>query len=341
MIDELIYSPSDGVSYAVKYLEAARNNIKAGLGLRFPIDEIAESYPVPPLMPGKVLTLQGKSHNGKSMFLDFWKSNLAERLESNHRKEDIIISILAEDMVEEQLAYELMRQAERMNMRGDLSSMDNIKIVAAEIASTPIYYIGSSIARAAESTLMPTMSNVARAIARIIEQRKDKGLDTAVQGVFTDYIQAMPMDNEVIGGMPDKTRRLQVRADFFGLRKMAMKIPAPCVMASQSKQNLGYALGDNMQLPGLYDHQETSAIPQHTDTDFSIWMPKTDLQFGETVTHDSGKAITYTVSDDYAWFRCNKQRGFDPDTLQRLPAGMYWPLRINFETGDFSKRDFA
>ena len=339
MIDDLIYSPSDGVTYAVEYLEKARANIKAGLGLRFPIEKIARDYPVPPLMPGKVLTFQGQSHNGKSMFLNFWKNNLAQRLEDNHRQEDIIISILAEDMVEEQMVSELLAAAEKHNMRGKLSDMDTVKIVAAKIATTPIYYIGSSIKRAKSDAPLPTMSNVARAIARIIEQRKDKGMNTVVQGVFADYIQAMPMDNEVIGMLPDKTRRLQVRQDFFGLRRLAAQIPAPCVMASQSKQALGGHLSDNMYLPGLYDHQETSAIPQHTDTDFSIWMPKTNLKYGTNVTHEGGHPISFTVRDDLAWMRCNKQRGFDPNTLRLLPAGMFWPLEIDFDNGTYSLAD--
>ncbi len=338
-VRSLIYTPAESVSAAVKYVEDARRNIELGLGLRFPIDKIAQEYPVPPLMPGKILTFQGKSHNGKSMFLDFWKSNLAEHLERNHRSEDIIISILAEDMVEEQMAYELMRQAEKMNMRGKMSSMDNIKIVAAEIAATPIYYIGASILRAGESEIQPTMTNIGRAIDMIIEERKDAGKSTNIQGGFADYIQAMPLDNDVLGNMPDKTRRLQVRADFYGLRKLAARLPAPFVLASQSKQTLGGGQPDTMQTPYLYDHQETSAIPQHTDTDFSIWMPKTDLEFGTKQTHKGKHDIMYDVSDDLAWLRCNKQRGFNVETFERLPAGMKWPLRIDYKTGTYDVAD--
>ncbi|MCP4143187.1 MAG: hypothetical protein GY755_23350 [Chloroflexi bacterium] len=335
-IDSLIYSPSDGVSYSVKYLEKARANIKAGLGLRFPIAKIAEEYPMPPLMPGKIFTVQGKSHNAKSMFIDFWKNDLAEKLHENHRKEDIIISVLAEDMVEEALAGELLRQAERQGVRGKLTSMDTVRMVAGEIASTPIYYIGQSIARANENMIKPTMSNVARAIARIIELRKDKGLNTHVQGVFVDYIQAMPMDSEVVGGMPDKVRRLQVRADFFGLRQLAAQIPAPCVLASQSKQKLDGGQAETMQTPYLYDHQETSAIPQHTDADMGIWLPKTSLEYGTTITHKGKRDILYPVIDNLAWISINKQRGFNPETLQKLPAGMKYPLNIDFERGTFS-----
>jgi len=339
MIKDLVYTPQDSVNYAYQYLKKARDNIKAGLGLRFPIKSIAEDYPVPPLMPGKVLTFQGKSHNAKSMFLNFWKNDLAQRLEENHRKEDIIISILAEDMVEEQMISELMHEAGKSNSSGKLLSMDDVKMVSANVASTPIYYIGQSIARARENAPLPTMSNVGRAIAWIVEQRKEKGMNTTIQAVFADYIQAMPMDSEVIGMLPDKTRRLQVRADFFGLRRLAAQIPAPCVMASQSKQKLDGQLGEYMQTPGLYDHQETSAIPQHTDTDFSIWMPKTSLPYNKEVTHEGGKPITYTVTDNLAWARCNKQRGFDPETLQLLPAGMFWPLKIDFERGTFELAD--
>jgi len=331
-VDDLIYSPSDGVSYAVKYLENARKNLAAGYGLRFPIDEIARNYPVPPLMPGKVMTVQAKSHHGKSAYMNFWQNDLAERLADNHRREDIIIAVLAENMVEEALIGEMLRQAERMGKRGELSSMDTVRLVASEIQTTPIYYIGESIARSDDGMPRPTMTNIGRAIGRIIEQRKDKGLKTHIQGVFVDYIQAMPLDNEVLGAMPDKTRRLQVRSDFFGLRRLAVKYKTPCVLASQSKQD--FPAPREMQVPTLYSHQETSAIPQHTDADIGLWMPKNDLPYNELITF---KKISYRVTENIAWMRINKQRGFDPETLKLLPAATeYHPLIMDFNTGTYS-----
>jgi len=335
-IDDLIYSPDQAVSATTNYIQAARDNISKGLGLQFPIPQIAAEYPVPPILPGKVCTVQGKSHNGKSQFLDFWKSDTAKRLMSANRNEDIIISVLAEDMVEEQMAVQLMREAERRNERGQIETMDGILMVAGHLGSVPIYYIGASIERASEKAPSANMTNVERAIFRIIERRANKGQKTTVQGIFMDYIQAMPLDPALLRDMPDKKRALQVREDFFTLRNIAARIPAPVVCASQSKQTLENAAGPNMQTPGLYDHQETSAIAQHTDSDFSLWMPKTSHPFNEIVSHGKDKPIEFRVVDELAWISCNKQRGFDPVTLQRLPANKKWPLKIDFKTGEYS-----
>lgn len=335
-IDDLIYSPDQAISATTAYIQAARDNLKNGLGLHFPIEEIAKDYPVPPLLPGKVCTMQAKSHNGKSMFLDFWKANLAKRIMMSQRNQDIIISVLAEDMVEEQMAAQLMREAERRGERATLEQMDGIMMVATHIGTVPIYYIGASIERANQEIPPASMTNVEKAIMRIIAKRKDKGMETTVQAVFLDFIQAMPLDRELMQVVIDKRRNLQVREDFFTLRKLAAKIPAPIVCASQSKQTLENAPGPNMQTPGLYDHQETSAIGQHTDSDFSLWMPKTSHPYNEVLTHGKDRPIEFRVLDELVWLRCNKQRGFDPNTLQRLPANKAWPLRVDFNTGEYS-----
>jgi len=229
-----------------------------------------------------------------------------------------------------------MREAERRNERGQIETMDGILMVAAHLGSVPIYYIGASIQRANEKAPAATMTNVEKAIFSIIGRRADKGQKTTVQGIFMDYIQAMPLDPTLLRDMPDKKRALQVREDFFTLRNIAARVPAPVVCASQSKQTLENAAGINMQTPGLYDHMETASIAQHTDSDFSLWMPKTTHPFNEVVSHGKDKPIEFRVVDELAWLSCNKQRGFDPVTLQRLPANKKWPLKIDFATGEYS-----
>lgn len=336
-LDGLIYDPSSAVSATVSYIESGRTNIEAGLGLQFPIETIAKEYPVPPLLPGKVLTVQAKSHNGKSMFLDFWKADLARRIQLAQRTQDIIISVSAEDMVEEQMAVALMREAERHGERGRVETMDGILLVSSRLGSVPIYYIGASIERSDRDLPPANMSNVARCVFRIIDRRKDKGLDTIVQGLFLDFIQAMPLDPDLMKVVIDKRRHLQVREDFFALRTLAAKVPCPVVCASQSKQNLENAPGQNMLTPGLFDHQETSAVPQHADSDFSLWMPKTSHPYNEVISHGKDHALEFRVLDNLIWLRCNKQRGFDPSTLKRLPAGKAWPLWIDFDANTFSQ----
>jgi hypothetical protein len=119
------------------------------------------------------------------------------------------------------------------------------------------------------------------------------------------------------------------------MRKLAAVLPAPIVVASQSKAVLEGAPGKDMQTPGLYDHQETSAIAQHTDVDFSLWMPKTEshLLRGEQVMFGM---VKFPVEDNFCWLRVNKQRGIHPVTLRGLPSDRSFPLWIDFETGEYA-----
>lgn len=336
-IDNLIYSRADALSAALGYIEKSRAALERGYGLHFPIPEIASEFPVPPILPPKVVTIQAQSHHGKSMFLSFWKDDLARRLDENPDDRNIAISISTEDMIEEEMAVMLLKEAQKGNTKIDMEKLDGLLIISTQLGSTPFYYIGKSLERARAQTPSMNMTNIGRAIFRIIERRKDKGLDTIVQGVFYDYINATEEDPELMSAVYDKKRNLQVRSDFFYFRDYLMpKIPAPAVVAVQSKQKLDNAKGKNMLTPGLYDMQETSAIPQHTDFDFSLWMPKRTHPYGEVVEHGTSKVVRFAISDELTILQCNKQRGYDLRTLKRLPADKYWFTRIDFNTGKYS-----
>jgi len=336
-IDSLVYNRSDALTAAIEYIRNAREMIEKGYGLHFPIREIAESYPVPPVLPGKSVTVQAQSSHGKSQFLSFWKDDLALRLDENPNPKNIAISISTEDMIEEEMAVMLLKEANKGNTGVSVEKLDGLVIVSTKLGATPFYYIGKSIQRAHTELPPLNMTNIGKAIFRIIERRKDKGLETAVQGVFYDYINATEEDKDLMSAVADKKRNLQVRSDFFYFRDHLLpKIPAPAVVAVQSKQKLDNVKGANMLTPGLYDMQETSAIPQHTDSDFSLWMPKRTHPFGEVIEHGKEKVIRFAVSDELAIIQCNKQRGYDLQTLKRLPSDKYWFTKIDYNTGKYS-----
>jgi hypothetical protein len=336
-IDSLVYSRSEALTAAIEYIRNAREMIEKGYGLHFPIPEIANEYPVPPILPGKSVTIQAQSSHGKSQFLSFWKDDLARRLDENPNPKNIAISISTEDMIEEEMAVMLLKEANKGNTGVAMDKIDGLLVVSTKIGSTPFYYIGKSIERAHTELPPLNMTNIGKAIFRIIERRKDKGMDTTVQGVFYDYINATEEDKDLMSAVVDKKRNLQVRSDFFYLRdNLLPRIPAPAVVAVQSKQKLDNTKGANMLTPGLYDMQETSAIPQHTDFDFSLWMPKRTHPYGEIIEHGKTKLVRFAVSDELAIIQCNKQRGYDLQTLKRLPSDKYWFTRIDYNTGKYS-----
>jgi hypothetical protein len=336
-IDSLVYSRSDALTAAIKYIETAREMIEKGYGLHFPIPEIELEFPVPPILPGKCVTVQAQSSHGKSQFLSFWKDDLAERLDRESNPNNIAISISTEDMIEEEMAVMLLREANKGNTGVTMDKIEGLLIVSTMLGSTPFYYIGKSIERAGGDIPPLNMTNIGKAIFRIIERRKDKGLESKVQAVFFDYLNAAEEDKDLMSSVQDKKRYLQVRSDFFYFRDYLLpKIPAPAVVAVQSKQKLDNAKGMNMLTPGLYDMQEASAIPQHTDFDFSLWMPKRTHPYGEVIEHGKTKVLRFAVSDELAILQCNKQRGYDLKTLKRLPSDKYWFTRIDYSTGKYS-----
>lgn len=334
-VDGLIFDPQDSTADMVNYIKTAREMITAGLGLHFPIELIANEFPVPPVLPGKVVTLGAQSHNGKSMFLDFWKDDTAKRILKANRKQDVIVSVLAEDMVEEAMAVVLMKELERTGEKGNILSEDGLLTLSTRLYGVPVYFIGYSISRP-DVTIGANMTNVERAIFRIVERRKDQNKDTVVNGLLLDYLQAMPLDKEIMGAVIDKRRNLQVAADMQALRRIARRVPCPVVAAVQAKEELKHCPGPNMLIPGLLDMGETKVIGDHTDTNFGLWMPKTSHAWGEIIEHGKTTPLRFRVLTELAWLRCNKQRGFDPFTLQRLPANKSWPLKIDFSSGTYS-----
>ena len=331
-LDRLIYSPTDAVTATTQYIESNRQAIESGLGLLFPIDSIAQEYPIPPITPGSVFTVEAVTSHGKSTFKEFWIGNAADRIRGNESNEHVIISISAEDMVEEQMADTMRREAA---IRGDVESVtmqDGLLEIAAHIGSVPIYYIGMSIARAGMDVPPMNMTNAWLACERIKERRKDKNINTVFMGVFLDYIQAMDLDKELMATVADKRRHLQVSKDFKTFRRLCASLPAPGVCLAQCKTVLSYAPGKNMQTPGLLDIQESSAVAQHTDRAISLWMPKNTHSMNEVLEHGNMK---FKVIPNLVWMRCTKQRGRDPLTLKGLPSGRHWPLWLNFDTGEY------
>ncbi len=335
-VDNLIYDSTESVRDMTDYITNAREMLDAGLGLHFPIQSIAESFPVPPALPGKVITIGAQSHNGKTMFMNFWRDDAVRRIRTENRTQDIIISVIAEDVVEEAMAVALSKLADTMENRGNIETRDGLLSVATKLYGVPIYFIGYSLSRP-DSMAETNMSSVEKAAKRIIEKRKDQNKDTVVQALFVDYLQVLPLDREIMAVIVDKRRNLQVAADMQAMRRIARHLPCPIVAASQAKEELKHAPGHNMLTPGLLDMGETKVIGDHTDSNFGLWMPKTTHPYGEVIEHGKTKPLQFRVIENLMWMRCNKQRGIEPRSLRSLPANRAWPLKIDFSGGTFSE----
>lgn len=286
-----------------------------------------------PLLPWEICAVQGQTHNGKTMFTDWWERETIKHLDEQGQSGDIVHVSYEESM--EAMAFteygRLLDVIPAKLARGEYKDIAKLEIAMTKVGQSRIWRIAESgerpdkdllddpEARAAELTL----SNVYRALRAM--QTGEISNITKIRLLTFDYLQAFPIDPEVRQVAPDAQRRLQVRNDVYRLRKMTVKLQAPILVPVQAKQKLE---GNNppYQIPGIYDGEETAAIAQRFDRIVSLWMPKVTLPVGQAVYRDNEKL--FTVSEDMVFLKVNKQRG-------GLPSGRTFELKV-----DYTKREF-
>jgi hypothetical protein len=262
-----------------------------------------------------------QASNYKSGFLHFWERHLAQQLMDEERTGECIVHISVEECVEEQVLLELGAETGEdagALSRGEVQDWSKLMQAAVKVGQIPIYRVGDSLARADDFPNL-YLSNIIRSLKYLQAELTEKPLRFAA--IFLDYLQALPIDPEVRTGVSqDKQRRLQVRSDIYRCRYMAAFFKCPVIIGVQAKQKLDGAAGMNMQLPGMYDGEESSSIAQRSDRVWTQWMPKQTHTVGDDIEH---KGTSFLVEENLLWGKVAKQRG-------RLPAGRSWRLRIDF-----------
>lgn len=312
-----IYTPAQVSTYGLKAITDAKNNRTRGMGLGI---AGIDGY-FAPVMPGQVCAIIAQTSHYKSGMMHFVEHQGAKQLMVDGRDDEIIIHVSVEECVEEQAFLEFARLSGEdagQLARGSVQNWDLLQAAAVKVGSIPIYRIGDSIARSED---MPNlyMSNMIRSIRTLREDVLD--WHPKIAGIFFDYLQAFPIDPEIKNASHDAQRRLQVREDFYRLRKAAKFFECPVFVGVQAKQNL---VGANppIMLPGIYDGEESSSIAQRADRIITQWMPKMTNPVGATINYG---ASWFKVEENMLWVKVAKQRG-------GLPSGKTWPCRIDFIT---------
>lgn len=303
--EKAIYTPAESATIALDAVRKAEANTQRGLVLPLLSDYFA------PLMPGELCILQAQTSNGKSLFMGDWERQAALQMQAEKRDE-CIVHVSVEDLVETQIFYELGQQTGDMAgdlARGKVLDWNALEIAAVRVGTIPIYRIGSSIARA-EYIPHLHFSNILLAIDYL---RKSWNIKPAA--IFVDYLQALPFDPDVLKTEISNQRRLQVRQDIYRARMAAASFDCPVILAAQSKQSLS---GHNPPffIPGMYDIEETSSAAQRADRIISLWMPKTTYPVGHMLNDEP-------VTENRMWVKVAKQRG-------GLPAGQAFRCEIDF-----------
>jgi len=316
---DAIFTPPETSTYGVeriKLMEAQKHR-----AMPLDIDSIGNYFAA--LMPGEICAVQAQSSNGKSTFMNIWEHSLAKYLKLHGRENEVIFHVDTETSIEGLAMYEIARNSSHSVAdlsRGNVRDWREVMMAAGEIADIDIYRIGASLGRENMPDLY--LSNIYRGIKYAVDGKLlDEPLRPAA--IFVDYLQALPIDPEVKKGAPEMKhqRRLQVREDVYRLRQMSVHFGCPVVVGVQAKQTLSGAPGPNMQIPGLYDGEETSSIAQRFDRMVSLWMPKMTHTIGQTISHGG---MSFDVTEDLMFVKVVKQRG-------GLPSGKSWQCQIDFK----------
>jgi hypothetical protein len=323
-----IYTPQEAARYGLDAIHRMKNQKMRGLDLN--IADIRDYFA--PILPGQLGVIIAQTSHYKSGFLHFWERESAKQLIEENRVNESIIHISVEECIEEQIFLEFARESgeDAGNLaRGEVQDWSRLESAAIYVETVPIYRIGDSIARSEEFQNL-YLSNIIRSLRDLIDG-KITGSKIKPAAIFVDYLQALPFDPEVkgAGGAYSDQRRLQVRQDIYRLRQASTFFDCPVVVAVQAKQHLDGAPSKDIQIPGIYDGEESSGIAQRADRIIQLWMPK--------MTHSTGSFIelnnnSIQVMQNTLFIKVGKQRG-------GFPSGKCWHCMIDFNKNNICPVD--
>lgn len=317
-----IYAPNDVSNLGIAQSDKAQE--LSGYGIELDIKGTTPSVKeyFAPLLNWEICAVQAQTSNGKTMFTNFWMRQIAEQLRRQNRDE-VIIHVSLEESIEAIAFTEFGRILETRPAdfaRGVYPDRNKLLWAKSQVDGVNIWRIANS-AQTPENAPRLTLSNIYRSIQELVTG-SITGEKWKPATVIVDYLQILPIDDEVKSANMKDQRRLQVDSDVARLRKMTTSLECPIIVPLQAKQELN---GNNppYMIPGTYDGMETSGIATRFDRIISLWLPKTSYPVGSTATNKD-KSVAITVEEDQAFMKVNKQRG-------GLPAGMVWELKVNYE----------
>lgn len=314
--DKVNYTPSEVAAYGLKAIEEVQKNAHRAVDCGIP----GLSGYLAPLRPGQVLGIVGQTSHYKSGLLHLIEHNAALQLKEAGRDKEIVVHVSVEEGVEEQAFLEMARvtgmSAGRL-ANGQVDDWMELERAAYKISELPIFRIGDSLAR---SEYIPRLyfSNIFKAIRWLVE---NTGLTPAMIGI--DYLQALPIDPDLRKYDFDNQRRLQVRSDAYRIRELASFFACSVWVACQAKQSLSNVItssGPSLQIPGIYDINESADVAQRFDRLLGIWLPARTYPVGTKLP--IGKP-GLEITPNLLFVKVNKQRG-------GYPAGKTFLYDVDF-----------
>lgn len=321
-----IYAPNETSQLGIDQSQRAEDarNLGIELDIKGTTPSVKEYFA--PLLPWEICAIQAQTSNGKTMFTNFWTRQIAEQLR-RQKRDEVIIYVSLEESIEAMAFSEFGRILQTRPADFAMGTYkDKTKLLWAksEIDNIPIWRIAQS-SQTPEDAPRLTLSNIYRAIKELIDGHVT-GEKWKPATVVVDYLQILPIDDEIKRAKHEDQRRLQVDADVGRLRNMTTALSCPILVPLQAKQKLDGA-NPPFMIPGMYDGSETMGIGTRFDRLISLWLPKTSYPINSIQTNKE-KSASMIVKEDQAFMKVVKQRG-------GLPAGMVWELRVDYSTKEY------
>lgn len=278
------------------------------------------------VMPWEVVAVVGQTHNGKTLFTSWWEHGVCAQLKAEGREDEVVVHVSLEESLEA-MAFSAYSRGTGIQVK-DIASgnvdIDRLSGLMTKVAGINIYRIADSRMVEDDDTKF-TLSNIYRMIMSL-KQGEVTGEPVKIAAIFLDYLQALPIDDEVKNSGAENKRRLQVRNDVYRLRKMTVHVGAPIVVNVQAKLDMRNSRPPYF-IPGINDGEETSSIGQRFDRIIGIWMPKVDhYRVGENVPGLGD------ITEDLFFIKVSKQRG-------GLESGKTFGCKWKFLTGELFSKD--
>ena len=321
----MLYWPDEAVALTHEHImsmQQAGGAWKAGIPLG--INQIDEY--VAPLLPGQLMTILGRPQNFKSGMLEWIARHTANWL----RKEnpdgaftDVVVFISTENLLEDTVINDLASRSKfdaKDLSNGQVSDLSALARAEADLARIPIFRVCNAM-KAIDRYQPLYLTN----IHRVLQLIDSKGIN--IRGIVLDYLQALPLDPEHRETSIFQNRRLQVRDDIYRLRDMAAEFSCPVWVGVQTRRGIEFK--DHWYLPQMSDAEESGAIEQRSSRMINLWMPKTEVPVGSSVSspiYKGGTAPTVIVEENSIVIKVTKQQG-------RLPSGQTFIGTVDFKTG--------
>lgn len=284
----IVYTPNDIARLTLRTVEHRIEN--KGQGLRTNIASLDKI--LMPFFPGELVGVMARTSNYKTGFMQFLARQFVAQIEAAAAENEMVVFVTWEVSVEELGFYDIahMVQLDAAQVwQGDVTgeALEQIRNAAMRRAAQPIWVIGHSLARRRELRKL-TLQSVRDALLEV-----ETHMGFRPRAVFLDYLQE-------IDAIEGQDRRERMINNVEAAKQLARDCGCPVFMGVQAGRRVDERA---FRLPQVGDGEETSRLEQAADKLIALWLPKNNLDVGDTLPE-----LGWPVTENLLVLGLRKQR---------------------------------